>query len=164
MLCTALPAAAAQTRDADDHFFQLNTGDLKSELADAKKTGRKAIFFMYEQEGCPSCLYMKKNVLNRVDVQDYFRRQFMNFSIDINGAVPIRDFAGRDTTEKAYASSLGIRGTPTLVFNDLEGREIVRITGPIRDAAEFMLLGEFVASGAYKTRTFAQYKAHRKGS
>ncbi|MBI4194858.1 MAG: thioredoxin fold domain-containing protein [Betaproteobacteria bacterium] len=169
MALAALPAApqAAETRDADDHFFNLNTGDLKAELTDAKKADKKAIFLMFEQEGCPACIYMKRNVLNRVDVQKFYRERFLNFAIDIYGAVPIRDFGGREFTEKSYSQSLGVKGTPTFTFYDLDGREVVRIVGPIKDAAEFLLLGEFVASGAYKSSKFAAYKQSRfrkKGS
>ena len=50
------------------------------------------------------------------------------------------------------------RATPTFAFHDLSGTEIVRITGAVRDVGEFKLLAEFVASGAYKTRQFAEYK------
>lgn len=165
----ALPAAlgAADTRDSDDYFFNLNTGDLKAELADAKNAGKKAMFVMFEQDGCPGCLYMKKNVLNRVDVQKFYRERFVNFTINIFGAVPIRDLAGRDVTEKSYSQSLGIHGTPTFAFYDLGGNEVVRIVGPIKEATEFLLLGEFVASGAYKTRQFAEYRQserRKKGS
>lgn len=167
MLCAAVPAGAAQTRDADDHFFSLNTGDFKAELADARKTGKKALFVMFEQDGCPGCIYMKQNVLNRVDVQNFYGARFVSFSINIFGAVPIRDFSGKQLTEKSFAHSAGIKGTPTFLFYDLDGHEAVRIVGPIRDVAEFMLLGEFVSSGAYKVRKFAEYKQiqrSRKGS
>jgi thioredoxin-related protein len=168
-LCIAIPAGAAQaqTRDADDHFFSLNTGDFKAELADARKAGKKALLLMFEQDGCPGCIYMKQNVLNRVDVQDFYRARFVNFSINTFGAVPLSDFAGRSHTEKSYAQAAGIRGTPTFVFYDLDGKEVVRIVGPVKDVAEFMLLGEFVSSGAYKTRKFAEYKQNqprKKGS
>jgi thioredoxin-related protein len=166
-LCIAMPAGAAQMRDADDHFFSLNTGDLKAELADARKAGKKAVFLMFEQDGCPGCLYMKQNVLNRVDVQDFYRARFVNFSINTFGAVPLSDFAGKDQTEKSYAQAAGIKATPTFLFYDLDGKEIMRIVGPVKDVAEFMLLGEFVSSGAYKTRKFAEYKQNqprKKGS
>lgn len=153
--------AAAQgisTRNADTHFFDANTGDLKAELGEAKASGKKALLLMYEQEGCPGCLFMKQNILNRVDVQDLYHRHFINFTVDINGAVPLKDFAGRDVTEKALAIRSKTRATPTFVFHDMTGTEIVRITGTVRDAEEFKLLGEFVASGAYKQRQFAEHK------
>lgn len=168
-LALALPARAAdgpafggvQLRDAQTHFFDANTGDLKAELADAKAAGKKAVLVMYEQEGCPLCLYMKQNVLNRSDVQALYHRYFAIFSIDLFGAVPLKDFSGRDITEKAWASAANVRGTPTFAFHDLSGSEIVRITGAIRDPEEFKLLAEFVASGAYRQRQFAEYKQNR---
>jgi thioredoxin-related protein len=157
-LLSVLPASAAETRDADQHFFNLNTGDLRAEAGDAAKTGKKALLFMFEQEGCPGCIYMKTRVLNRPDVQKFYRQHFLNFSVDIYGAVPIKDFTGRDYTEKSYAQALRVTGTPTFAFYDLGGKEIVRIVGPVKDPAEFILLGEFVASGAYRTGTFADYR------
>ena len=162
-LAFAGAGGAAESRDAS-RFFSLNTGDLRAEAADAHAEGKKALLVMFEQEGCPGCLYMKRNVLSRKDVQDFYRRHFVNLAIDIWGAVPLRDFAPRDSNEKAFAHAAKVKGTPTFVFYDLAGNEIVRIFGTIEDAAEFLLLGEFVASGAYKTRSFAQYKTQvRKG-
>lgn len=162
IMLAAVPVAAAETRDPYTYFFHPNTGDLRAELADAKAAGKKAVFLMFEQEGCPGCIYMKERVLNRPDVQDFYRSRFLNFAIDIFAAVPITDFSSRDLTEKTFAGSLNIKGTPTLLFYDLAGNEVVRIVGPVREPAEFLLLGEFVASGAYKTRKFAQYKLERR--
>lgn len=155
------------TRDAMTHFFDANTGDLKAELADARAANKKGILLMYEQEGCPACLYMKQHVLNRVDVQALYRKHFVSFTVDIHGSVPLKDFAGRDITEKAFAGAAKVRGTPTFAFHDLSGTEVVRITGAVRDVDEFKLLAEFVASGTYKTRQFAEHKQihlKKKGS
>jgi thioredoxin-related protein len=158
----AFPAAAAQTRDPENYFFSLNTGDLKTEAGDARAAGKKAILVMFEQDGCPGCAYMKEHVLNRVDVQDFYRQRFVNFSINIFGAVPIKDFTGKNFTEKTYAQSISITGTPTFLFYDLDGRETVRFVGPVRSVDDFKLLGEFVASGAYKSRKFAEYRLERR--
>ncbi|MBI3041392.1 MAG: thioredoxin fold domain-containing protein [Betaproteobacteria bacterium] len=165
MLCGlfgAAPALAAEARDPYTHFFNPNTGDLKDELADAKSAGKTAVFLMFEQEGCPGCIHMKTHVLSHPEVQKFYRSRFLNFAIDIHSSVPLTDFAGRGHTEKSYAQSARVKGTPTLVFHDLAGNEVVRIVGTIREADEFLLLGEFVASGAYKTRKFAEFKQHRR--
>jgi thioredoxin-related protein len=161
-----LAASAAETRDAAS-FFNLNMGDLTTELADARQDGKKAVLLMFEQEGCPGCLYMKRNILNRKDVQDYYRANFASLSIDIWSSVPVRDFGDHEQTEKAFAQTSKVKGTPTFVFYDLSGREAARVLGTIETPDEFLLLGQFVASGAYKTRTFAQYKRDKptlKGS
>jgi thioredoxin-related protein len=160
VLSATAVAGAAETRDAAS-FFSLNTGDLKSELADARSESKKALLVMFEQEGCPGCLHMKRNVLNRKDVQDFYRANFVNLSLDIWGSVPIRDFTRRELSEKAFAQATNVKGTPTFVFYDLDGNELVRILGTVETPDEFLLLGQFVASGAYKTRSFAQYKREK---
>ncbi|HEV7800670.1 MAG TPA: thioredoxin family protein [Burkholderiales bacterium] len=157
MALAPLTTTAAETPDAAS-FFNLNMGDLKTELAEARTDGKKALMVMFEQEGCPGCLYMKRNILNRRDVQDFYRSNFANLSLDIWSSVPVKDFANREQTEKAYAQAAKIKGTPTFVFYDLSGNEIARVFGTVDTPDEFLLLGQFVASGAYKTRTFAQYK------
>lgn len=139
-------------------FFALNTGDLKAELADARAEGRHALMLFFEQEGCPGCRHMKENVLSRKNVQDYYGKHFASLALDIFSSVPLRDFSGTEHTEKSYAANLKVRATPTLIFYDLKGAEIVRMVGPLQTPEEFLLLGQFVTSGAYKTRSFAQYK------
>ena len=142
-------------------LFSLNTGDLKAELADARSDGKRALLLFFEQEGCPGCRHMKEHVFPRKDVQDYYRRHFVSLAVDIHGAVPVTDFAGRQLSEKGYAQALKIRATPTFVFYDLSGSEIVRIVGPLETPEDFLLLGDFVTSGAYKSRSFVQYKIDR---
>ena len=147
-------------------LFSLNTGDLKAELADARAEDKRGLMLFFEQEGCPGCAHMKQKVFPRKAVQDYYRRHFVSLAVDIHGSVPLKDFANRDLTEKSFAQNLKVRATPTFVFYDLSGAESVRIVGPLETPEEFLLLGRFVTSGAYKTRNFAQYKlesAARKG-
>ena len=166
MLLVLAPLSAAGA-DSNSHFFALNSGDLKAELADARADGKRALLVFFEQEGCPGCRHMKQNIFNRKDVQDYYGRNFTSLAVDIHGSVAIKDVSGRELSEKSYAESLKVRATPTFVFHDLTGAEIVRIVGPLETPEEFLLLGRFVASGAYKTRTFARFKAEtspRKGS
>ena len=154
----AFPASAAELRDPQT-LFNLNMGDLKAEAAEAKSDGKKALMVMFEQEGCPGCRHMRTQVLNRKEVQDYYRANFANLSLDIWSSVPIRDFASREHTEKGYAQAAKVKGTPTFVFYDLAGNEISRVFGVVETPAEFLLLGRFSSSGAYKSRDFAQFKA-----
>lgn len=147
----------AETRDAQ-LFFDQNLGDFKAELAAARKEGKTGILLMYEIDDCPFCHRMKETILIQPEVQDYFRRQFTIFSIDINGDNALVDFAGKATTEKKFSAEQRVRATPVFAFYDLEGRQMTRFTGTARDANEFMQLGRYVVEGAWKSMSFAKYK------
>ena len=148
----------AETRDPASHFFQPKFGDFKADLQEARKQGKKGIFLFFEMDECPFCERMKTTILNQPEVQDAFRGQFLVYSIDVNGDTDMTDFQGKHVTEKAFAFSNRVRATPTLLFFDLDGRLVARHTGPAKDKAEFLLLGRYVAEGAYATQPFTKYK------
>ena len=84
--------AAVETRDPNAYFFNQMLGDLTEELQIARDENKKALLIMFEAEDCPFCARMKKTILNRSDVQDYFRENFHILMIDIEGDVEITDF------------------------------------------------------------------------
>jgi thioredoxin-related protein len=158
LLFPALALAQAPGRDPMQHFFTPTLGDLKMELEEARRAGKQAAFVMYVRDDCPYCERMKKNILSQPAVQEWFRRRFAVLAVDVKGAVPVTDFAGRATTEKEFAAAQGVRFTPVIVFYDLAGKPLTRVDGEIRTTDEFMLLGEFVASGAYARMKFADFR------
>jgi thioredoxin-related protein len=148
----------AETRNAEEHFFDLKLGDFKSELATAKKEGKTGILIMFEQEDCPFCFRMKNSILNQSEVQDYYHSHFLIFPVDIRGSLPMEDFTGKETTEKAFSVEHRVYGTPVFDFFDLDGKLITRFPGTAKDVNEFLLLGRCVVEGACKTTSFSAYK------
>lgn len=159
----ALPAVA-EPRDPQTHFFQPRLGDFQADLDMAKEEGRTGILLMFEMDECPFCHRMKTTVLNRSAVQDYYRAHFLIYAVDVKGDVPVTDFQGEQTTEKAFALRQRARATPVFVFYDLQGREMTRFTGATQTAEEFLLLGRYVVEGAYKTMPFNVYKRQAQAS
>ncbi|OZA30211.1 MAG: thioredoxin [Hydrogenophilales bacterium 17-61-9] len=157
VLSVAIPAWA-ETRDPGSFFFQPKFGDLQADLQEARKQGKTGVLLFFEQDACPFCERMKTTILNQSDVQDVFRAQFLLYPIDVNGDTEITDFQGKATTEKDFAFSHRVRATPTLLFFNLDGKLITRYTGPTKDKAELLLLGKYVAEGAYATQPFTKYK------
>jgi len=153
----------AATRDPGEYFFDQSLGDFREELETARDEGKQGILIMFEMDECPFCQRMKQQVLNRPEVQDFFKRHFLVFSVDIEGDVPISDFQGRPTTQKAFAfKQFRVRATPVFAFFDLDGRLVTRYTGATRDSREFLWLGEFVAGAHYRKSNFTRYKRQRK--
>lgn len=154
----SLGTASAETRDAQEYFFDVKMGDFKSELATAKKEGKSGILIMFELSDCPFCYRMKHTILNQSEVQDYYHQHFLIFPVDIRGDLAMVDFKGKDTTEKAFSIEHRVYGTPVFDFFDLDGKLITRFPGTAKDVNEFMLLGKCVVEGACKTSSFTAYK------
>ncbi len=161
LLLVAGQGGAVERRDPDRYFFDQTFGDFTEELQTAREQGKKGILIMFEMEECPFCHRMRTRVLNRKDVQDYFRRHFLVFSVDIEGDIEITDFQGRPTTMKAFAfRQFRVRATPVFQFIDLDGKPVPRgrYTGATRDAEEFLLLGRYIVEEAWKKMPFSRYK------
>jgi len=148
--------AAAYAADGNK-FAEPSLGDFPAELKAAQKAGKLGVIMMFEVEGCPYCLKMKQQVLSRDEVQAYFQRHFAVFAVDFFGDLPITDFAGQATTEKAYARALKIRGMPSFVIFGADGRELARLAGVTKDSEEFMQFGRYVVDGHYRTLSLEQY-------
>ena len=150
--------ALAEVRDAQTHFFMSKLGDFKDELATARQEGKQGVMIMFEMDDCPFCHRMKATVLNQTEVQDWYRKHFLLYTIDVKGDVPMTDFQGKATREKDFALDVRARATPVFIFFDLEGKPIARYTGPTQTPDEFLLLGRWVVEGHYKTVAFNVFK------
>lgn len=158
LLLPATAATAATGRDPLTHFFNETFGNFSEELEQAREQGKKGVLVFYEMDECPFCHFMKQNVLNQPVVQDYYREQFLNLIVDIEGDIEITDFSGQTTTQKDFAKVARVRATPVIAFYDLDGKEVFRHTGRTSGIDEFMLMGKFVADGMYKNQKFTVYK------
>lgn len=157
--------AVEATRDPMHNFFSQSFGNLPDEVAAAKAGGQQGILIMFEAEDCPWCVKMKATVLNRVAVQDYYRKHFRILTMDVNGDVPMTDFGGQEMPQKDFAFKHNrVRATPVFAFFDLNGKLVTHYTGATRDAQEFMWLGEFVTSGAWQKTDFTAYKRERSAA
>jgi thioredoxin-related protein len=146
-------------RDPAKFFFNETWGDYPEELKKAKAEGKVGIMIFYEMAECPFCHYMKTNVLNQPQVQDYYRKHFLLFPFDIEGDVDITDMQGKTMKQKDYAFKVErVRATPVIAFYDLNGKRINRYTGKTNGVDEFMLLGHYIVDGAYKNMPFIRYK------
>jgi len=161
-LALALALLPAQAADGWERFFELSFGDLRAEAADAKKEGKRGLVVMYHFDDCPYCARMKSEVLSRPDVQAHYRKKFRAIAIDTRGSQQITGFDGRTLPENEYARAIGLRGTPSFAFYGVDGKLLSMHAGAIYDPAVFMLLGDYVASGAYRNASFSSYKQSRQ--
>ena len=156
-------AGNTKVRDPYKHFFNETWGDLPEEIKTAKESGKKGILIFFEMDECPFCHYMKKNVLNQPKVQDFYRKHFLNFVIDIEGDVEMVNLKGKTVKQKDFAKKMRVRATPVIAYYDLKGKLVYRHTGKTSGLDEFMWLGEYIANGVYKKKIrFSKYKRQKR--
>lgn len=165
MLLSLMGVAGADQapRDPAKYFFNETWGNYHEELKKAKAEGKDGIMLFFEQAECPFCHYMKTNVLNQPKVQEYYRKHFLLFTVDIEGDVDITDLQGKSMKEKDFAfKQQRVRATPVIAFFDLNGKRIHRYIGRTSGVEEFMWLGHYIADGAYKKMPFVRYKQEQR--
>jgi thioredoxin-related protein len=156
-------AIAGTEKDPYKYFFNETWGDFKEELDNARQQQKKGILIFFEMDECPFCHYMKMNVLNQPEVQAFYRENFLNFRVDIEGDVEITNMQGKVIKQKDFAFRENrVRATPVIAFFDLEGNRIFRHTGKTSGVEEFLLMGQYVANGSYKETSFTRYKRKKR--
>lgn len=140
---------AAQVKDEarptlNDAPFLLQPGlDLR------RKPGAKPLAVLFETRHCKPCDEMHAEGFKRPEVQAQLARfDVARFALGDARAITAPD--GRSIAADAWARTLGIGYTPSIVFFDARGREVFRVEGyqrPFHLAGSF----EYVASGGYRT-------------
>ncbi|WP_319381639.1 thioredoxin fold domain-containing protein [Thiomicrorhabdus sp.] len=148
---------------AADSFFDETFGNYQEDLETAKEDGKKGIFMFFFMDECPFCHRMRSTIMTEPDVVKLYRDNFLTFTHDIEGSNEVVNFDGQamtaqDLAEKVYR----VRATPVMIIFGLDGKPIVRYTGPTRTKEEFKWLAEYVVDGSYKKESFTVYKRAKK--
>ena len=153
LLFVAMPVSA--------EFLALSLdNDLAAEIEDARDEGKRLVV-MFEQEACPWCLKMRERVFPESRIDKYFSSHFVMLPSDIRGDLEMVAPDGKAMTQKEFARQKRVRATPVFLFFDLEGKDVVRVTG-FQDAETFLTTGRYVVDEIYKTgKSLARYHQGR---
>jgi len=163
LVLLSLLSTSIYAEKAWEGFFDSSFGDFSEELETAKAENKKGILIFFEKEVCPFCARMKRKVLSKKPIQEYYKKHFKIYPVDIEGNVEIVTFEGKTMklTDFSY-KHYNVYASPVFLFVDLNGKELTRYTGVTRDADEFMWLGQYVVDDLYKKMTFSQYRNKKR--
>jgi thioredoxin-related protein len=132
--------------------------DLPADLAAARDAGKGLILY-FGQKRCAYChQLMDVNFGTEEDIVEYTRRHFDVTPIDIWGVDEVTDLRGRMMTERAFALREGADFTPTLIFYDEAGNQVLRLRG-YYPPYQFRAALEYVADEHYRRESFRDYLA-----
>jgi len=137
-------------------WFKLSFLDFREDLEEALDSGKDGLLVYYGQKYCAYCKQFLENDLAKEDIQAYTLERFDVIGIDIHGDRTVVDPAGMEMTERELAVREETNFTPSVVFYDGEGKEVLRLRGyypPYRFRAAL----EYVADDHYRNETFREY-------
>ena len=102
--------------------------DIREDVAEASAAEKRVVLYFY-QDGCPYCEKLLDTNLALKDTVDKMRAGFNVIAINMWGDREVTGFDGEATTEKAFAKSLRVMFTPTLLFLDEQGGGVLRVNG-----------------------------------
>jgi len=139
-------------------WFKLSFLDLREDVREVREAGKQGLMVYFGQKYCAYCKQLLERDLEAEDIQAYTREHFDVIGINIHGDRTVTDMSGNELSESAMAIREKTNFTPSLIFYDAEGQEVLRLRGyypPYRFRAAL----EYVADAHYKDEDFRQYLA-----
>jgi len=139
-------------------WFKLSFLDLREDIEEVRESGKQGLMVYFGQKYCAYCKQLLETDLEAEDIQAYVREHFDVIGIDIHGDRTVTNLKGEELTESALAIREKTNFTPSLIFYDTVGAEVLRLRGyypPYRFRAAL----EYVADAHYQDESFRQYLA-----
>jgi thioredoxin-related protein len=166
----AWPARAADPVPGDNGlytqpWFLASFLDLREDQAEAAGKGKR-LAILWEQRGCPYCKEFHSIVLAKPEIVEFFRRHFEVLQLDLHGSRKVKDFDGKEISEKEFAGRSGVRFTPTIQFfpaasvsagaRTAREFEQIRMPGYLKPFAFYAFL-HYVQAGHSRPQEFEAY-------
>ncbi|MDH5184047.1 MAG: thioredoxin fold domain-containing protein [Gammaproteobacteria bacterium] len=139
-------------------WFKLSFLDLFDDVEDAKASGKKGIIVYFGQKDCPYCKAHLDTNWGNADTIKYTQKYFDVIALDVKGDRNITTIDGVVYDEKAYSAMHRTNFTPSLLFYNTEGKEVLKLQG-YHPPYKFRAALEFVADEHYKKEGFRDYLA-----
>lgn len=144
-------------------WFKLSFLEIDADIKEAGEKNKKGLIIYFGQKYCPYCKAHIKNNWGQDDIVEYTQKNFDVIAIDVKGQRPVLNVDGKTYTEKTFSALKKTNFTPSILFYNTQGREILRLRG-YRPPYQFRAALEYVADKHYKKETFRNYMARAESA
>ncbi len=157
------PAATGQFLGAKSTeypaWFKESFLDFNEDLKEAAANGKR-LLILFHQEGCPYCNLLVERNLSQKGIETFMQKHFEVIAINMWGDREIATIDDKHLTEKQFAEALKVQFTPTLVFLDEEGKQVLRLNGYM-PPERFMLALQYGNGQGASGQSFRQFMHQR---
>ncbi|MFH5831775.1 thioredoxin family protein [Halalkalibaculum sp. DA3122] len=141
-----------------DRTAKINWYSLE-EAQELAKSGDKKVMIYMEASWCGYCKKMEREVFPQKAVQDSLHKYYYPVRLDVESKDRVT-YNGTEMSEREFAGSIRVSGTPTFLFINGQGEILGKQPGFI-PVDTFKSLLAYVGSDAYARVKFDQYIKNR---
>lgn len=140
-------------------WFKESFLEIADDADEAGEAGKHVILF-FQLNDCPYCDRMLEESFETEPLTGYIRQHFDTIAINVRGDREVVFNEEISVTEKQLSDILKVTATPAILFLDRDNKTILRVDG-YRAPQRFRQILEYIATGAYRTATLADYMQAR---
>lgn len=125
-------------------------------------SGQRPLLVVFEQPECHACDVLHVGPLHS-DATRSLVRQFDVVQLDMTAKTPVITPSGEHTNAHAWADQLGLYYTPTLIFYDQRGKEIIRVDSVLHFNRLRGVLRYVLEQGYLKYNSYQEWREHQAG-
>lgn len=137
-------------------WFKDSFLDLRDDLGDAKKAGKRGIIVFLSQKNCNHCQAFIDTTLSDPVILKRVQKNYDVIALDIFNDLELTDIDGSVSSIKVFADTQRARVTPALLFYGSEGSRLLKIIG-FYPPAKFSHVLDYIDGGNYQHETLSQY-------
>lgn len=139
-------------------WFTESFGDLPETHAQAINAGKQGLIVYFGQDRCSYCEKFLQHNMQTPDIVNYLRRNFDITPVNIWSTESIITMDGKEVSERQYAIAENTNFTPSLIFYDQSGEQILRLRG-FYPPYTFRAALKYVVEGFYQKESLREYMA-----
>jgi thioredoxin-related protein len=131
------------------------------QLNRSRVAAKKPLAVFFEKPNCHACDILHTGPLSNKDTLKLFR-QLENVQLDIGSDTAVITPGGKNTTAKAWANQLDMYYTPTILFFDEKGKEVIKIDSVVGFYRLNNVLHYILSKGYIEEPNFQQWREHHQ--
>ena len=137
-------------------WFKESFLDLREDLDDARKAGKRGVIVFLSQKNCNHCHAFIDTTLSDPVIRERVQKTYDVIALDIFNDLELTDIDGTVSSMKNFAEAQRARFTPTLLYYGVEGSRLLKLIG-FYPPAKFSRTLDYIDGGYYQRETLSQY-------
>ena len=136
-------------------WFKATFLDFSEDLEEADEQGKHVMIY-FHQDGCPYCAKLVEDNFHDKNLVTKLQTNFDTIETNMWGDRDLTDWQGNDYTEKEFSAKMKIQFTPTLIFLNSKGENVLRLNG-YQSVKKMDATLDYISNKTYLKQSYASY-------